>query len=280
MTDIFDFSSTTQRFAVIGNPITHSRSPEIHQMFAEQLGFDLEYEAIQVDPGGVSQALRNLQASGFKGLNVTVPFKKDVHELADCLTSRARVATAVNTVKFEPDQTIFGDNTDGIGLVRDLEHNLGWEIRNSRILLIGAGGAARGVLEPLLLCKPAKLVITNRTADRAFALANAFSSYGPIEALSRDQLRGSVFDAVINATAASLADERPVLPDKLFSVDSLAYDMMYGADCTPFMSWSKEQGAAKVVDGFGMLVEQAAESFTVWHGIRPRTDSVFGSLHR
>ena len=271
MTNLFEFSSSKRHFAVIGNPVAHSRSPEIHQMFGRQCGITLEYEAVQVDPGGLPQAVRNLQARGFYGLNVTVPFKHEVFAMADRLSARARVATAVNTVRFESDETIFGDNTDGIGLLRDLQHNLSQLLRDACLLVVGAGGAVRGVLEPLLSAEPAMLVVTNRTADRAFSLVSAFSSYGSIRAVPLDQLDGQVFDVVINGTAASLTGERPALPDNLFASGSLAYDMVYSDCLTPFLRWAKERGADRVTDGWGMLVEQAAASFELWHDVRPDT---------
>jgi len=271
MTNLFEFSSPKRRFAVIGNPIKHSRSPEIHQMFGRQCGITLEYEAVQVDSGGLPQAVRNLQARGFDGLNVTVPYKQEAYAMADRLSSRARIATAVNTVRFESDETIFGDNTDGIGLLRDLEHNLSQLLHEACLLVVGAGGAVRGILEPLLLAGPAMLVVTNRTVDRAFSLVDEFSSYGTIRAAPLDQLDGKTFDVVINGTAASLTGERPALPDNLFANGSLAYDMVYGDNRTPFLRWAQEQGADRVADGWGMLVEQAAASFELWHDVRPDT---------
>jgi shikimate dehydrogenase len=278
MTNLFEFSSSKRRFAVIGNPVAHSRSPEIHQMFGHQCGITLEYEAVQVDSGGLHQAVRNLQARGFSGLNVTVPYKQEAYAMVDRLSTRARVATAVNTVRFESDDTIFGDNTDGIGLLRDLEHNLRQSLRDACLLVVGAGGAVRGIVEPLLSAGPAMLVVTNRTTDRAFSLVGAFSSYGSIRAVPMDQLGGQAFDVVINGTAASLTSERPALPDNLFASGSLAYDMVYGADRTPFLRWAQEQGADRVTDGWGMLVEQAAASFELWHEVRPNTAPVLCSF--
>jgi shikimate dehydrogenase len=278
MTNLFEFSSSKRRFAVIGNPVEHSRSPEIHQMFGRQCGITLEYEAIQVDSGGLPQAVRNLQARDFYGLNVTVPYKQEAYAISDRLSARARAAAAVNTVRFEPGETIFGDNTDGIGLLRDLEQNLSQLLRDACLLVVGAGGAVRGVLEPLLLAGPAMLVVANRTADRAFSLVGAFSSYGSIRAATLNQLDGQVFDVVLNGTAASLTGERPALPDNLFASGSLAYDMVYGDDQTPFLRWAQEQGADRLADGTGMLVEQAAASFELWHDVRPDTASVLRSL--
>jgi shikimate dehydrogenase len=271
MTDLFEFSSEKSRFAVIGNPVSHSRSPEIHQIFGKQLGIALKYEAVQVDSGGLLQAIRNLQARDYVGLNITVPYKQKAYELADILSERARVATAVNTILFEADESIFGDNTDGTGLVRDLKSNLNQDLQDLRLLIIGAGGAVRGVLAPLLLSKPSSLVVANRTFDRAVFLENTFSDYGKIRALRFDELSGKEFDLVINGTTSSLTDERLNLPDNLFASGSLAYDMMYGSTRTSFLDWAQEQGADRVSDGFGMLVEQAADSFELWHGERPNT---------
>ena len=181
-------------------------------------------------------------------------------------------------MRFESDEIIFGDNTDGIGLLRDLQHNLSQLLRDACLLVVGAGGAVRGVIEPLLSAEPAMLVVTNRTADRAFSLVNAFSSYGSIRAVPLDQLDGQAFDVVINGTAASLTGERPALPDNLFASGSLAYDMVYGDDRTPFLRWAQEQGADRVADGWGMLVEQAAASFELWHDVRPDTAPVLRSF--
>jgi len=278
MKDLFEFSSSVSRFAVIGNPVSHSKSPEIHKMFGEQLGITLDYEAVQVDSGGLHQAIRNLQAGGFKGLNITVPFKEKGYELSDVLSDRARIAAAVNTVRFESDDTIFGDNTDGIGLVRDLECNLKHTLADVRLLVVGAGGAVRGIIGPLLSAKPSLLVIANRTFDRAFLLAKSFSSNGAVQAFRFDQLEGKEFDIVINGTSSSLIGERLNLPRNIFSSGSVAYDMMYSDTRTPFLTWASEQGVENLTDGLGMLVEQAASSFKLWHGVRPDTSSVLRSL--
>ena len=278
MIDVFEFDPLPRRYAVIGNPVAHSKSPAIHQAFALQCGIILEYEAVQVDPGGLLQAVRNLQARGFKGLNITVPYKQEVHVMADLLSERARIAAAVNTLVFDSDKTIFGDNTDGIGLVSDLEHNLQRPVRGARILVVGAGGAVRGVLQSLLSAGPIDLAVANRTAERAFSLVAAFMPFGPIRALPLDQLAGQSFDLVINGTAASLAGQVPSLPGNLFADGALAYDMAYADQSTPFMLWANEHGAENSVDGLGMLVEQAAESFELWHGVRPKTAAILRSL--
>lgn len=276
--DPFDFDQA-QRYAVMGNPVAHSKSPVIHQMFARQLRIPLEYTAIQVEPGGFVQAVDQFRANSGRGVNVTVPFKLDAFRLADRKSARAELAGAVNTLKFEPDGTLFGDNTDGAGLVHDLTHNLRLHLKGKRVLLLGAGGAARGVLAPLLKLHPAVLVIANRTAAKARDLAEEFASQGKVEGGGFDELGGQRFDLVINATAASLKGEVPLLHAHVFNANATAYDMMYG-DHTPFMTWSENHGAAEVTDGLGMLVEQAAESFLLWHGKRPDTRAVIAALRK
>ncbi len=278
MSDLFDFSQRHDDYAVMGNPIAHSKSPRIHSLFAEQTGEAVHYEAIQVDPGGFSQAVGNFEANGGKGLNITVPFKQEAWELVSERSDRAQRAGAVNTIKFS-DGKIFGDNTDGIGLVNDLTNN-NITIKGNRILLMGAGGAARGVLELLLVQQPAQLVIVNRTAEKAKDLAEEFSDLGQVEGCGYGALEGKQFDLVINATAASLKGELPPLPDKLLADNACCYDMMYGAKPTLFMQWASQHGAAKVLDGLGMLVEQAAESFYIWRGVRPETKPVIEQLRR
>ncbi len=276
MTDLFDFDKPA-RYAVMGNPIQHSKSPRIHALFARQTGQNIEYSAIQVDPGGLEQAIGNFQASGGKGLNITVPFKRTAWELMDELSERARLAGAVNTILFR-NHSRHGDNTDGVGLVRDLRHNHAITLENRDILLLGAGGAARGVLEPLLAERPARLVIANRTPNRAHDLADRFSPLGEVRGCGLAALEGQRFDLIINATAASLAGELPPLPDELLNAGGCCYDMMYGPEPTPFLQWAKAHGAGKTIDGLGMLVEQAAESFFLWRGVRPNTGPVIEIL--
>jgi len=277
MADPFDFEKPA-RYAVMGNPVAHSKSPRIHAMFAHQFKHRIEYTAIQVDTGGFAQAVQQLRANGGAGLNVTVPFKQEAYKLADHLSERAKIAQAVNTLRFEPDGRLFGDNTDGAGLVHDLEKNLGVQLKDKRILLLGAGGAVRGVLQPLLHRHPALIVIANRTVSKARDLADEFAHYGKVEASGFKELKGKHFDIVINGTAASLKGEIPPLPDNLFTTHALAYDMMYGDKSKPFLDWAAIHGAAQLVDGLGMLVEQAAESFFVWRGVRPRTAGVLALL--
>jgi shikimate dehydrogenase len=263
------------RYAVIGNPIAHSKSPEIHASFAAQTGQALTYERLQAPLDGFAEVVRKFIAQGGRGMNVTLPFKLDAYALATTLSERARAAGAVNTLSFDG-ATIHGDNTDGVGLVTDIAGNAGRSLHGTRIALLGAGGATRGVLLPLLQQHPAQLVIANRTPEKAEELAQQFSRHGSIAVSTFEALQGP-FDLVINATAASLAGELPPLPAGLFGANSLAYDMMYSKEPTVFMEFAASQGAA-VRDGLGMLVEQAAESFLIWRGVRPDTAPVFAEL--
>lgn len=267
----------TDRYAVVGNPISHSKSPLIHAAFARQTDQDLSYEAMLAPLDGFAPCVSEFRRDGGKGLNVTVPFKVDAWKLATRLSERARLAQAVNALQFEPGEQIFGDNTDGAGLVRDIVHNLGFPLEGKKILLMGAGGAARGVLLPLLENRPASIFIVNRTAARAVELQHQFTPYGAIAAGSYEALSGASFDVVINATSSGLADQLPPLPEGLFAPAALAYDMMYGKE-TPFLSFAREQGAEVVADGLGMLVEQAAEAFLLWRGVRPATQPVIEML--
>lgn len=279
MADPFDFERP-KRYAVMGNPVAHSKSPEIHRQFARQFGHRIEYLAIQVDPGGFAQAVEQFRAAGGSGLNVTVPFKLDAFRCADDLSERAELAGAVNTLKFESDGRTFGDNTDGIGLVHDVELNLGIPFKDKQVLILGAGGAVRGVLGPVLKHHPARVMVANRTLAKARDIAAAFKIHGTVEACAFDNLRGKHFDIVINATSSSLQNELPPLPETLYTRGALAYDMMYGDRPTPFLEWSQLHDAGRISDGFGMLVEQAAESYLVWHGVRPETKPVIAVLRK
>lgn len=264
-------------YCVFGNPIAHSKSPAIHAAFAAVSGQDLVYEARLAAVDGFKQAISEFVAAGGKGANVTVPFKEEAFRLATRLSERAARAGAVNTLVFNGGE-IFGDNTDGAGLVRDITHNLGFSLAGKRILLLGAGGASRGVIAPLLAEKPASLFIANRSADKAVMLAQAFSDIATVDAGSFGKTAGKSFDLVINATSASLSGESLPLPPGIFASGSLAYDMMYGKGETPFLALAREQGAAQRADGLGMLVEQAAEAFFVWRGVRPATAQVLADL--
>lgn len=282
MSDIFDFEKNPDEYAVMGNPVAHSKSPIIHAAFAEQTKQSIRYRAIQVDPGGFDQAVGNFFAHDGKGLNITVPFKQEAWKLADELSERARLAGAVNTLKPSADGKIMGDNTDGIGLVRDLKNNLGIHLQEKRILLLGAGGAARGVLSPLLEEQPAALVIANRTSSRARELAEQFNDMSHkkdlIEGIGFDELKTRTFDIVINATSASLGGELPPIPESSIAGAEIVYDMMYGKEPTPFLLWAQQLGAQQISDGLGMLVEQAAESFFIWRAIKPETNPVINSI--
>lgn len=264
----------TDRYAVFGNPIAHSRSPQIHAAFARQTGQDLSYEALLAPLDGFRASVLAFRDAGGAGANVTVPFKEQAAALADRLTPRAEAAGAVNTLKFA-EGVILGDNTDGVGLVRDLTGNLGVALNQRRILLMGAGGAARGVVRPLLEQGPARLFIANRTADKARELAARFADPA-LAGGGYDELGGQQFDVVINATAAGLAGELPPLPVGVFAPGAWGYDMMYGKD-TPFLALAQTAGA-RTADGLGMLVEQAAEAFLLWRGVRPDTASVIAQL--
>jgi shikimate dehydrogenase len=281
MSSLFDFESKPDAYAVMGNPIAHSKSPQIHQLFAQQTLQNISYEAILVDVGGFEQAVGNFVATGGKGLNITVPFKQEAWKLVDQRSQRALLAGAVNTIIVNPDYSLSGDNTDGTGLVRDLRQNHGTTLQAKTILLLGAGGAARGVLELLSKENPASILIANRTLDRAHELARQFSQLADIKGCAFSALaQQPAFDVIINATSASLKGEIPDIPANVISDRSLCYDMMYGSQPTAFMRWASEQGAAKSVDGLGMLVEQAAESFYLWRGVRPQTKEVIAAIRQ
>jgi shikimate dehydrogenase len=256
------------KYCVFGNPISHSKSPIIQAAFARQTGQDIEYRAILAPTDGFADTVDAFIAEGGKGANVTLPFKQEAYQLATRLTQRAEQAGAVNTLVFN-DNEVVGDNTDGVGLLRDITITLNYPIRDKRILLLGAGGAARGVVGPLLGEHPESLVIANRTEVRARALAEHFASIGPVSGCGYGDLAGRVFDIVINATSASLSGAMPALPNGIFAPGSLAYKMMYGLGDTPFRIFAREQGAGMISEGLGMLLEQAAESFFVWRGVRP-----------
>jgi shikimate dehydrogenase len=263
------------RYVVIGNPVAHSRSPEIHALFARETGEPVQYERLLVAPGDFARAARVFFAGGGRGANVTLPFKVDAFAFSDARTARAEAAAAVNTLSAR-DDGILGDNTDGAGLVRDLTANLGLALGGARILLLGAGGAARGVVGPLLAQGPARLVIANRTPDRARALAERFGGLGPVTGMALDAVAGE-FDLVVNATASSTRGEALSLDDRALRGCAFAYDMAYGPSAAPFLARARA-GGARVSDGLGMLVEQAAESFLVWRGRRPATAPVIAAL--
>lgn len=270
----------TDRYAVFGNPVEHSRSPDIHRLFALQTGEDMSYQRQLVALGAFDRAADDFFNGGGKGLNITLPFKLDAFGYASELTSRARRAGAVNTLALQADGGTLGDNTDGHGLVRDMVANLQWRIAGQSVLVLGAGGAARGALAPLLGEGPAIVVVANRTVDKARQLALAFDDLGPVKGCGFDDLAGECFDLIINATSASLAGDLPPLPSGLISRQTCCYDMMYGPEPTVFMRWALAKGAVTVADGLGMLVEQAAESFYLWRGVRPLTTTVVGDIRQ
>lgn len=268
----------TDRYAVIGNPIEHSKSPQIHTAFAAQTGQDLSYGRILGDLEDFEGELHDFFAEGGRGLNVTVPFKQRAFQCVDELGPRAEQARAVNTVIPLADGRLRGDNTDGVGLVTDLACNHRFSFAGARILLLGAGGAARGVVGPLLENRPAQLLIANRTASRALSLAAAFATRGQVLGCGLAELAGREFDLIVNATAAGLHGEVPPLPDDCLAAGGWTYDMMYGNEPTAFVQWGRAHGAARALDGLGMLVEQAAEAFWLWRRVRPDTEAVIRLL--
>ncbi len=270
----------TDRYAVIGHPVAQSRSPWIHAQFAGQLRMDMDYSRIDCPPEEAERTMRSFFAGGGSGLNVTAPHKQAAFLIADRIGMRARIAGAVNTLTREDDGQLTGDNTDGTGLVRDLVQNLGVAVTGSRVLLLGAGGAARGVVAPLLGQKVARLTIANRTHEKALALAETFAGFGPVDARRPDRLTPG-FDVIINATAAGL---RGGVPGGVPDIDaaivegSCCYDLTYGdGGLTSFVTWAGENGAREIHDGWGMLVEQAAESFYLWRGTWPQTGPVIAA---
>ncbi len=269
------------RYAVIGHPIAHSRSPWIHAEFARATGQSMVYTAIDATPAALGEVLRSFFDSGGRGLNVTVPHKQAVLGLMSSLSERARVAGAVNTIARQSSGTLFGDNTDGVGFMRDLTINVAVPVETRRVLLLGAGGAARGLLSPLLAAHPAELVIANRDLARALELATRFAAAGPLRACGYDGLAALApkpFDLIVNATAASLHQQLPPLSPGLVGPGTVCYDLAYGPASTPFVLWARAHGAGLTCMGAGMLVEQAAEAFLLWRGVRPDTADVLAQL--
>lgn len=265
-------------YAVIGNPITHSKSPLIHTEFSKQTKQNIHYEAIFVPLNGFTEAIKLFQQNDGKGMNITIPFKFNAYKISTQLTEQAEAAQAVNTLVFDGNK-IYGHNTDGTGLIRDIITNLGFTITAKRILLCGAGGAASGIILPLLKQEPSTLVILNRTVQKAYKLQNQFSSYNNIIVSGNNEdVAGKEFDLVINATSTSLIGKSLLLPKGIFATGSLAYDLMYGNEQTHFLQLAQKEGAEYLSDGVGMLVEQAAESFFLWRGIRPETKKLIKTL--
>jgi shikimate dehydrogenase len=265
----------TDRYAVIGNPIGHSKSPLIHMSFAQTTRQDLSYVAIEGPVGGFAVRVDQFRREGGRGLNVTLPFKLDAFAYATDCSERAKLAGAVNAMKFEGDR-VFAENFDGLGLVNDIQRNLGFALKGKRVLLLGASGAARGALAPLIEAGVAEIVVSNRTPEKAKALALAFGGVRAAALADLDSL--GAFDLVINATSASLKGETPPVPASNFARDGLAYEMVYGKGLTPFLSLAKAAGVGRIADGAGMLVEQAAEAFAWWRGVRPDTAPVIARL--
>jgi shikimate dehydrogenase len=260
----------TDRYALFGNPLGHSKSPRIHDAFAAQTGEDVHYELIEALLGGFRATVDAFRAAGGRGGNVTLPFKLDAFEYATDRMERARLAGAVNCMKFEGDRAL-AENFDGVGLVNDVQRNLGFAMRGKRVLLMGAGGAARGAMLPFLETKPALLVVANRTVPKAIRLGEQFGAYGTLAAGGYADIGSQAFDVVVNATSASLRGELPPVPPTAFAPGCLAYDLVYGKGLTPFLRVARDAGAARLADGVGMLVEQAAEAWVWWRGVRPAT---------
>jgi shikimate dehydrogenase len=268
----------SDRYGVVGHPVGHSWSPFIHGLFARDTGQAMSYRLYDFTPEEFAARVREFFTLGGRGLNITVPHKIAAVEIASELTTRAAHAGAVNTLAVQKDGTILGDNTDGAGLVRDLCDNLGLVIIRRRILIVGAGGATRGVIAPLLALEPAQVLIANRTAERAQDLAEAFAKLGPVQGVGIRDITGGPFDLIINATSASLSGDLPPMANSVVGTETVCYDMAYGKTDTPFVQWSLKRGCARAVQGWGMLVEQAAESFRVWRGMKPGTASVLTAL--
>ena len=269
---------TVDRYGVMGYPVAHSRSPVIHQLFAQQTGQEMRYELLRVAPEKLEEAVRQFQRTGGKGLNITVPHKRAIFRLVDHLSERASTAGAVNTLTFR-DDGIHGDNTDGIGLLRDLVVNRGLNLEGANILILGAGGATRGIVGPLLEMQPKQLCIANRTLRRAEDLVERFESRGAISACGFDDVPVTEpYDLIINATSAIHSGEVPPYPAAAISPQTFCYDLAYSLHPTPFCKWALEHGAAHAIMGWGMLVEQAAESFHIWRGVRPDTKPVLKQI--
>ncbi|MEN8167019.1 MAG: shikimate dehydrogenase [Pseudomonadota bacterium] len=266
------------RYAVIGNPIEHSKSPQIHAAFASQTGEAIEYTRLLGNPDDFAGDVQRFLATGGMGLNVTVPFKEQAWRLADELSERAHTAGAVNTLIRLDGNRLRGDNTDGVGLVRDLTINHGFRLKDKKVLILGAGGAVRGVVRPLLEEHPKRLIIANRTASKAYSLAAGLTSLGQVAGCGLKDLEGMQFELIINGTAAGLGGKMPEVPDTILAKGGWCYDMMYSNQATAFQQWGRGHQAARSLDGLGMLVEQAAESFRLWRGILPETAPVIQLL--
>lgn len=271
---------TLTNYALMGNPVSHSKSPDIHHYFSKQTGIAMDYEAILVPLQGFRDALASFQKQAGRGLNITLPFKQQAFMLMDKLGKAAQQAGAVNTIVFYPDGTRYGENTDGIGFLQDYIQNHDGEISGKRILILGAGGAARGILGPLLSQQPKSVMIANRTQCKALVLEQDFNKYGPVLAVDYESISKHTYDIIINATSTSLSSELPPLSSDIFENRPCCYDMAYQKKLTPFLLFAKAHGASQCIDGLGMLVEQAAESFFLWHGIKPETLSIIKKIRK
>jgi len=270
-------SPAPDQYGVVGHPVSHSLSPFIHGLFARETAQEMSYRPYDVKPEEFRARVQEFFGSGGRGLNVTLPHKVAAVDVAHELTARAAHAAAVNTLAVKGDG-ILGDNTDGAGLVRDLCDNLGLVITNRRVLVIGAGGATRGILAPLLGLEPTSVVIANRTPERAEALAAAFSDLGATQGVGFEHIESAPFDLIINATSASLSGDIPPIPDAAIAAQTVCYDLAYGRSATAFVDWARAKGCARAMQGLGMLVEQAAEAFLVWRGVRPPSAQVLAEL--
>lgn len=271
-------TEVTDQYGVVGHPVAHSWSPFIHGLFSRETGQAMTYKLYDFAPDEFHERAREFFRQGGRGLNITLPHKIAAVDVADDLTARAAHAGAVNTFAVRNDGSILGDNTDGTGLVRDLCDNQGIVITHRRILMIGAGGAARGVLAPLLALSPAEITIANRTSERAESLARAFEKLGKTQGVGFRYITGGAYDLIINATSASLSGDIPAIPPAVVGPDTVCYDMAYGKSDTPFVKWAIKLGCTRALQGWGMLVEQAAESFRIWRGVRPATAPVLAAL--
>jgi len=271
--------STIDQYAVFGHPINHSKSPRIHTLFAEQTQQTLSYTAQDVPADSFDNAIATFFKQGGKGLNCTVPLKELAWQKADNLSERAQFSKAVNTLVLQEDGSLFGDNTDGIGLVTDLTINHHIPLKNKKILILGAGGASRGIISPLMEKSPTHIVIANRTVEKAITLSQEFSQLGNIMGCAYQELNGQEFDLILNATSASLTGELPPLTDSLIAKNGSCYDLAYSNEPTAFVKWALAHHADKSLDGLGMLVEQAAEAFYIWRGVRPETKEIIALLN-
>lgn len=269
---------TIYKYAVIGNPVSHSKSPQIHTAFAQQEGVQIEYQRILADETNFLETVNKFRAAGGLGLNVTLPFKVTAFQQCKTLNEYARAAHSVNTISFDAQGNWLGANTDGLGLLQDLASNIGLALANKKILIMGAGGSTRGILLPILQQHPARLVIVNRDTEKALHLTEIFSAYENIHACAYSDLGNETFDLVINATSASLSGSLPPVPDTIVDPDSACYDLYYSDNDTSFICWAKNLGVKTCSDGLGMLVEQAAESYYLWRSFRPDTRGVYNLL--